>query len=355
MNHADDEPQQETGVLQEPRQASPNGFKRYVDTFFRHWVIALIPIVVLPAVAIGVGLKSHKNSTVVTNVWVSQASTSQLGYLAPYASPAANAQAELNQLLQTQRFDLQVARKSPLYWRLASAQPYRNIWIVKDMSKNVKVTTGGSNLLAITYSPKKNPVGTQLLHSILLIAPTQIKNLYQQQSVDRVQFLTTQLQQASARLSQANSALAGYLLDHHIAASQITQQILVNPSLAALYDAQQTAQSNDQAAKAQYNQGQPAGGLGSALTVIDNPTVVPASASKKALILDAGIGLVIGLLLSCAFVATATLRDRSLRHAYEVPAVIGLPILASIPYSRKAVSGRGRQQDSTAGGLEQAS
>jgi hypothetical protein len=223
------------------------------------------------------------------------------------------------------------------------------------MSKNVKVTTGGSNLLAITYSPKENSVGTQLLHSILLIAPAQIKNLYQQQSVDRVQFLTSQLQQASARLSSANSSLASYLLNHHIAASQISQRILVNPTLAALYDAQQTAQSNDQAAKAQYNQAQPAGGLGSALTVIDNPTVVPVASSKKALVLDAGIGLVIGLLLSCAFVALATLRDHSLRHPYEVTAVTGLPILASIPYSRKAVTGRGRQQDSTAGGLQQAS
>lgn len=354
MNHADTEPDQDTSAREEPRQASPNGARRYVDTFYRHWLIALIPVVILPVAAVGVGLMSHKYPTAVTNVWVSQTSTSQLGYVAPFTSPAGNAQAELNQLLQTQRFDLSVARQSPLYWQLANAQPYRDIWIVKDMSKNVKVTTGGSNLLAISYSPKNAVLGTQLLQSILNVAPNQIKALYQQQSVDRVKFLTRQLQKVKGQLSQANSALAVYLLAHHIGANQVAQQTLVDPNLAALYEAQQTAQNNEQAAKTQYDQAQPAGGLGSALTVIDAPTVVPATASKKALILNAGIGLIIGLLLSFAFIVAATLRDQSMRYAGEVLGVTGLPVLASIPYSQKMVPG-GRRTAPTAEGLEQAS
>ena len=51
---------------------SAHSFRRFKDTVFRHWVIVLIPVIVLPIVALGVGSMSKKNPTVVTNVWVSQ-------------------------------------------------------------------------------------------------------------------------------------------------------------------------------------------------------------------------------------------------------------------------------------------
>ena len=311
---------------------SAHGIRRFKDTVFRHWVIVLIPVIVLPIVALGVGSMSKKNPTVVTNVWVSQDSLTQLGYVALNTSPAGNAQAELTELLQTQAFDLKVARLTPLYWSEANAQPFRNIWIVKDLSKNVHVAAGGSNLLSISYSPKNILVGTQLLQSMLKVAPGEIQRLYVQQSATHVAFLSRQLQHAQVRLTRATLALGAYMKARHIGTSQIALQTLVNPSFAGLYQAQQTAQGAVRTAKTQLNAAQPTSGLGSVLAVLDAPTGVPAASSKKTLVLDLAIGLILGIMLSAAFVVVATIRDKTLRYPDELPAMIGLPALASFPY-----------------------
>ena len=167
---------------------------------------------------------------------------------------------------------------------------------------------------------------------MLKVAPGEIQRLYVQQSATHVAFLSRQLQHAQVRLTRATLALGAYMKARHIGTSQIALQTLVNPSFAALYQAQQTAQGAVRTAKTQLNAAQPTNGLGSVLAVLDAPTGVPAASSKKTLVLDLAIGLILGIMLSAAFVVVATIRDKTLRYPDELPAMTGLPALASFPY-----------------------
>src|SRR5947209_1913695 len=103
-----------------PSRASRAGVKRYIDTFYRHWVIALIPIIVLPLAAFAVARLSGKSTTATTSIWVNQVSVKQLSYADPLVTPAANTMAAVLQLLQTGAFDMLVARESPAYWNTVS-------------------------------------------------------------------------------------------------------------------------------------------------------------------------------------------------------------------------------------------
>jgi len=319
-----------------------DGIRRYKDTFFRHRIIALIPLLVLPVVAAGVTRLSGKSSTVTANLWVNANSVQQLGYADPQATPGMNTANALTQLMQTVSFDLRVAKESPLYWQMNVAKPNRDVTIVSDLSKNVKIVAGGAYLVSVSYGTKYPSMGVQLLKSILKEAPGEIGRLNQQQAALSVSFYTHAKTNAESQLAVATKALGDYVRSHGISASQMASQSLFDPKFATLYQAVQSAQVDVNNADQALSKIEPQG-AGSAIQVVDPPTVVPPSSSKKTLALYLVIGLVVGVLLSGAFVVVTTARDHSLRYADEVPDLLGLSILATVPYKYGLPSGGGRR------------
>lgn len=143
--------------------------QRYIDTVFRSWWVALLPILVLLALYLAMNLHSPKETLAVTRVWVNEAGLKQLGHVSNVQTPAQNMQANLNQLLLNAKFDMAVAKGSPSYWRTIA--PYGATAAnraVADFSRNVEITVVGPNVLSLSYSTSTtNPgVGLEVVRSL---------------------------------------------------------------------------------------------------------------------------------------------------------------------------------------------
>jgi capsular polysaccharide biosynthesis protein len=71
----------------------------------------------------------------------------------------------------------------------------------------------------------------------------------------------------------------------------------------------------------------------SGLRIVDAPNVTIVSSKKKET-MNLAIALLIGLLLGGGLVVVKTALDPTVRYADEVPALLDLPVLAVVPYSR---------------------
>lgn len=302
--------------------------RRYADTFFRHWLLAMVPIAVLPLGAFILARSSPASISVTANIWVNQATIGQISYVSSYSSPAENVATNLSQLLASGSFDARVAQHSPLY--LQSLPPSSDPATVAsaDFGKNVLVAAVGPNTVSFTYTTKNWNAGLQVLQTIINEMPQQLRLLNSHQVVS----LQQQLVPAQAHLSLVTQNLHAYLQAHNIAPVAVDVQQFSDPGLAQRYQAVQSAQSNVQSIQSQINQ---LGGQASAtrLEVIDRPSATLVS-RKKTYLLDGVIGLLLGLALGGGFIVLKTAGDRTLRWADELPELLGLPALTVVPYSR---------------------
>lgn len=78
----------------------------------------------------------------------------------------------------------------------------------------------------------------------------------------------------------------------------------------------------------------------SAIRLADEPNGAPSASSKKQLVLDLGIALLVGAILGIGFLAVKTALDGSVRYSEEVPDLLGLPVLGIIPMNQTLVKSR---------------
>lgn len=236
--------------------------KRYVATFFRYWLIALIPIVVLPLVVLATTIRSSASATAGANIWISSAT--RLGYADYNVTPAQNFANVAGQLLESSSFVGRVAQQSRLYVRQAATQRDPKTWEETDLQKNVKFLPKGPNFVSISYTTKVPAVGVQVLQGVINTIPTELERFNR---VGRGMF-----------------------------------------------------------------------------TVVDPPAAQPASVGKRVLLLLLLIPLLVGVVVSAAFVVVKTALDRSIRRPDEVQQLLGLPLLAIVPYHAPANASIGPRQ-----------
>lgn len=318
--------------------------KRYADTFFRHWLFAIVPILVVPPAALFYVMRSSGASAQVSaNIWVNQATVKQLSYADPNANPAQNTQVALNQLLQSASFDVRVARQSPRYWRLVGWRPNVAQLAQADLSRNVLIGQPGPDLVTIMYTTRDPLLGIEVVQNILQNAPSEIQRLNHLQTAIDTPVYQSQLTYAETQLRQAATALHRYMQAHGIQASDVTVESLIDPRFAMLYQTMQSAQTNVQLAQEQLSAVNVQGSVQGTFQVIDAPSARILPSSKKTILMDVGIALVMALLLTGSFVVVSTALDHSLRFVDEVPDVLGLPILATVPYTPALAARSGRR------------
>lgn len=321
--------------------------RRYAETFFRYWLIALAPIVVLSLAGYVVVKDTPKTLQATAKLWVEPTATNSIANN-QFETPAQSEQDALGQLLQLSSFDWAVAHGSPLYMQVLSKQLVPRDYLGTDMRRNVQLTAGGTNLLYVsyTYNSKNWQLGPQVVQSILNTALNQSQLLNQQQVASSITYYKYQLQVAQQQLNQSSRVFSKYRAAHHISFAELTPQMAVDSTLASLYQQVQADQASvsdiRQKLAALQLQSTAASAAGqSGLSVADPPSIAVVSSKKKEL-MNLGIYLMIGLLLGGGFVVGKTIMDRSLRYADEVPEVLDLPVLAVVPYNPALVARNGK-------------
>lgn len=313
---------------------------RYVDTFFRYWLIAIVPVVALPLVAYTT-LVRHAPTTVVAsvNLWVQQNAGSTTSYN-QWNTPAQNESAILDQLLQTSGFDRAVAAGSPIYRSMLAKMPayQRDNAVVSDLVKNLQISSQAnwSILINVSYTSKNWQLAQQVILSFLNAARDRIEQMNQQQATQNQQYYEIQLQNAVQSQKRSAKALSDYLAKYGINPNEVSSRLDYDPTLATLYKQNQSDQQNvidvqTQLAKLQGQTASSSSRAQSPFEALDPPTITAVS-SKKTQIMNLAIALILGLLLGGGFIVFKTAMDRSLRYATEVPRLLDLPILAVIPY-----------------------
>lgn len=326
--------------------------KRYVHTFRRFWLVALLPIIVLPLAAYKTLGSSARTYSVSTNIWADQGAVSRLIYTDPYSPPAVNLANYLTELLASSSFDLDVARHTPVFWSAIKTSPQARGIASTTLQGAIQALPVGSNLVTISYTSPDPKLGAQVLPAFLAAASQQTQAFNLTQTNKAVSADEYQLRTTRAKLKQDSATFSAYLSQHGIAATDVVSASQSDPTLATLYQQVQNDQTAFQTAQEQ---------LGAALTqhqsfgnhailntfqMIDPPATVPLS-NKKQKITDLGVALLVGLIIGGGFIVLKTAMDRSLRFADEVPDLLGLPLLATIP------SDSGVLQSERRGGITQ--
>jgi uncharacterized protein involved in exopolysaccharide biosynthesis len=312
--------------------------RRYTDTFVRYWLIALIPVIVLPLADYALIRHTPKTVLASAKVWVD---TSVAGTAASYnqwLSPAQNEVNTLNQLLQISSFDWTVAHGSPVYTHMLLRGPDPSAVVVADLQKNMQITADGDNLLVVSYTSNNWQLGPQVVQSFLEAALNQTQLLNQQQAKTSIAYYGSQLDSAQHDLAQAAKRLSDYVRANDIQPSEMATRQNSDPTFVSLFQQVQADQQNvsnlQQKIATLRGQSTATSAVGpSGLRIVDAPNVTIVSSKKKET-MNLAIALLIGLLLGGGLVVVKTALDPTVRYADEVPALLDLPVLAVVPYSR---------------------
>lgn len=149
--------------------------RRYADSFFRYWHIALAPIILIPLISLSLLALGTKTATVSARVWADPLSLREMGYDDPSLTPGQNMVNNLTQLLAVSSFDRLVTQHSSLYSRLAAKQPDPPGWAATDLRTNLTAVASGTNLVTMTYSGKNAAVAKQVLQTVLNLVPREME------------------------------------------------------------------------------------------------------------------------------------------------------------------------------------
>ncbi len=311
--------------------------KRYLETFFRYWLIVLVPIVALPAVE-GFNLRHVPHQVFASlNIYTE----TPMGNSDPtnsFMTPAQIEQATINQWLQSPSFCLSVAKSTPRYARLLASSPDPLSQASGDLSTNVQVTTKGDNLVTIGYTSADPQLAMQVVKSVLDRATVSSQSLKLKQASGSKSYYNYQLYLAQAQERDSARKLTAYMQEHGITSDNLVAQLASDPTLAGLYDQNKNDHDNVtslrgkiQALSAQTSV--PTTVVDQSGYILADPPQYYTVSSRKKLLMGVGVALALGLLLSITFMVLLTALDRSLRQPEEVPIMLELPVLAIIPYS----------------------
>ncbi len=313
--------------------------RRYAETFFRYWFIALIPVIVLPAAMFAVVRHAPDTYLTTANIQVDQA---PVGYDAQYESVAQDEADALNEFLQSPSNIFDVVSTAGLLNNGSDAST-----LVADIQKGMIVSARGPHLTNISYSGQNASQEAVIVRAFLTTTQLQQQAANSSLTQKNLSTLTYQLREGQKQQAQDYKALHDYMNQHGDTQSDLNPSNISDPTLASLsqqvqLDSQaiQDIQSKISAARATTAL-PPSLSQQAVFTVKDPPATIRTSSLRKKLV-NVAIAAVVALLLAIIFLVTKTLTDRSLRYPDEVPAVLGLPVLAVVPYAPSSTTRRGR-------------
>jgi uncharacterized protein involved in exopolysaccharide biosynthesis len=341
---------------------------RFLETLFRHKLVAILPVVVGLLVAVGYQASQPKSYTSTGSLYVdaSVPGNSPLNSESPYVDPSTLQQSAIQELLTTRSFAVAVGERGPLAAYLAShphaestglaAVPLLSDLfggskgsvddqVADELPTMVTIATGGPQVVNITVTAPSPSVAAGTAQA--LIDEYGSQTTAAQTSTDQVavQYYDQQLGQAEATLQMAQQQLSAYLAAHptvpatgvgNATATELAQAVTLDTT------SYQSVLSEYQSAELSLaNVGSQTG-----FQVLDAPSAssAPVSSSKK--LLETGLaGFVVGLLVSVLLITALTAIDRTSRRAEDIRRALGLEVAATIARYPPSTAGslRGNQ------------
>ena len=327
---------------------------RYLETFFRHRLLVLMPLLLAGAMSIGISLAQPRSFESSARIWFYGSSLSP-NAAQPGVSVADRQAAVFYELLGSRAFDLKVGQRGPLTAYVAATNGPRSLLsrglaklglsslagqppsvddqVSTILSKRVAVVPGGPEVVAITFRAADPEVAKGTVQALVDQFSDEVLANRKTEAQTVVDFFEQQVKDQAAAVASAGADLSKYVAAHPRAAgTDVTLIALQHTADAAK---QRYDESLLQLGQAKLDLAAQSQAGGSGFRVIDPPTTPSQPLSRLPDLLRAGMGgLLAGLLVAACGLIALTAADSSVRRAAEIRQALGLRVVGEIPLLR---------------------
>jgi capsular polysaccharide biosynthesis protein len=324
---------------------------RFLETIFRHRLIAIVPVLVGLLVAAGYEMAQPRAFTSTADVWVDASTPGQSNSSAvQYTDPSTQQQLVLQELLKSRAFDIAVGGTGGLAAYLgahpaaetsglaaipglgsliSSSQGSVDGQLATLLPNDVTILPTGPQILAIT---DLGPTGAIAAGTVTAVIQQYGDEVAQAQTASdqlAVAYYDQQVSQALSNLKTTDQALQIYLAAHPKVPADGTGDATATELLQTAADAGTAYQSSlQQDNNAKLTLEDVANNIG--FRVLDQPQAgTSVSITKK--VLGGGLaGLVVGIIISLLIMSALTAADRTARRTADVKRALGLDVAGSI-------------------------
>lgn len=304
------------------------------DAFFRHKLLALVPIVVA-IVAGSLFVVKHPRSYMATaTMWADAPipNPSTVNSSAGGTPPSQAQSAVLTELLATRTFLVEVARDTPMAHFVATAPRDEVDKALAGVASSVIVGTPGPQVISVSVKDNSRELSRDIAQSVVTNFISQNTDLLRQRAQALVEVDARQLEAAKAALADAQTQLLDYLGTHHG-----TSPITVDSAASQLTGAVALAQGDYADIQKQYAQDSAVlahVGDTSVLNIIDHPGLGVAQSRKKVAIFAGGGALLAGITVSVLVLLLLMTVDNTARRESDVEEALGLRVIGSVEHLR---------------------
>lgn len=329
--------------------------ERYLETLFRFAWLFLLMLVATSAsgAAYVVSQRTALYQTRAT-VWADRpAYLTTLSEWNQWASAAANEASSINELLQTQSFDVQVLQRTSYRDRLKTDDGQQKA--IKNLKRRVSVFASSDHVVNVVANDEQPNVAIELATAIIDASNQEMLKQANSSSTLALDFYQKQLDAANVKLTDATTALQSYLNAHPeltaplpgrpetLLSSAVGDSAFAAryPELVKLSQQRDSAEKDAQSLQTQvlqirFAQSSYSTSSNQSFRVMDPPGA-PALLidSKKGLATKLAIVALPGLALMLGALVLLTLLDTTLRSDRGAAQRLQLPVLSTLPYIRE--------------------
>ncbi|HEY8684422.1 MAG TPA: hypothetical protein VIO57_02335 [Chloroflexota bacterium] len=322
--------------------------ERYAETLFRFKWLWLVVLVLLPATGTYYALKTtlHVYQAQAT-VWAEKpAYLNAIADWNQFETPAMNQAGNVNEMLQSKKFQLEVIDQTDLKSQMRSEVAARII--IANLVKNTTVVPVGTHLIAIRYVDPRPAFTVQVVNAIIASFDSELLANANAQGAAAVSFYQTQNNNATTQLTKSEVALSDYLASHpdqtklandinSTASLSDPSFVLQHPELAQLMqqrdtDAKNQQQLQDELQQITFEQSSASVVEEQTFRTVDSAAVPnqPLGIRRK-LITPVALSLAAALAFLTVGVLILTLLDTTIRSERLAAERFQLPVMSAIP------------------------
>jgi uncharacterized protein involved in exopolysaccharide biosynthesis len=333
---------------------------RYLETFYRHRLLLVSPLILALAASIGLVLLQSRTYEATSTIRFDSSPDSTLP-VGVYVSPADQGVGKLKELLKTRSFCAKVGRLSPLAAELVATSSHASDTVstivnmlrgtpgqltdndvlddvlLDTLNRKTMVTSVGPQIVSISFDYTNPRVAAGTVQAIVDQFGAELISSRKNAAQTALSFYKQQVEAQSAQLASADAKVYQYLQAHP---GQRAPGAVEDVALTSLRSTDDLARERYRDLLLKYDQAQVdaaslnqpgAGGF----TVIDTPAVpYRAKGFLKSAALAGIAGLVAGLVLMLIGLMALTASDTSARRSEEIEQGLGQKVAGSIPRLR---------------------
>ncbi|MCC7371162.1 MAG: hypothetical protein IT306_22290 [Chloroflexi bacterium] len=305
---------------------------RFLETFFRHKLLILLPAIITPLVVIPfafVLVKPYYETW--AGLWVERpAYVPTSDDWNRYVTPAQNQQQRLTELLKTRTFTEDIARKTSLAPLLDS--PLGRDEVYEYLQRAIVPQATGNKLLSIRVRAEDPDLSMEIVNATVVTFRDRNQNERVTAAAQAISFYEQQLRDAEERLTTSREATRRYAIanpravteDRNTGTRSTLPTAATDPQLAEILkrleqDEKEVERIRGLMAEAKFDATASVEGTDSTLQVIDPPVYPTRSQRERRRLLIFPIAAVaIGVLVSALLLVALAASDRSVRSTADL-------------------------------------